>query len=431
MTLTEVKELLGLAAPLGTIAGAVVGIFKYFSYRSRKDRLDAVGTRFAAVVDGLGSKDEVKRRAAAIMLRRFFDPDSEFGVDGTPYRTEAINVIAAVLREERSGSFQKLLADGLAYAQDLRGADLQKTNLQNAYLVTSISLGDYENDQAEGPRPEVRPAPLRLKRADFFRADLSGASLKGAQAQEAVFYQARLARTVFRDADLRGANFMEADLQGARFTGANLEGANFSGANLHGAAFAKATGIPPEVAEGLDQHGVWSGGALVSKQGRLRVFLSRPAQMREQGIGLLEQVRLQVGRLGPIEFVELPRTDYPTFGALTEVGKLVNTCHGMVVLGLGELQIADATWRLGTPDERRVKDAQWPSPWSQIEAGMAIGLGLPVLLVAPPALDTGIFAPDADGHRIYRVAGVDDLTSGPPAQRLKDWYAAVADQARA
>lgn len=419
MSPAEIKEVLALATPLAGLVGAVLGVVKYFNYRSHKDRMEAVGARFTAVVDSLGSKDEVKRRAAAITLRRFFDPASEFGVAGTPYANEAVNVIAAVLREERTSNFQKLLADGLGYARDLRRADLQKTNLQNAFLGTrKVADGDG-----------VKEVRLLLDNADFFRADLSDASLKGAHAREAVFYQARLARTVFRGAFLERANFNDADLQEARFDGADLRDASFAGANLRKARFAGAVNVPPAVAACLNDQGVWDGPAGGDRP--LRVFLSRPAQMREAGVALLEQLRLQLKKLGPVELVELPRSQYPRFGALAEVRKLVSGCHGIVVLGLGELEIADATWRAGTPDERRLQWARWPSPWAQIEGGMGVALGLPVLLVAAPSLDTGIFAPDLDGHRLHRVGGVGEMASPEAARTLRDWYAAVADQAGA
>jgi uncharacterized protein YjbI with pentapeptide repeats len=67
-----------------------------------------------------------------------------------------------------------------------------------------------------------------LSYADFYRADLSGASLKGAVCRATVFYQSRLNGTVLRGADLRGANFFEADLHGALFDDAVLGEANFS-----------------------------------------------------------------------------------------------------------------------------------------------------------------------------------------------------------
>lgn len=62
-----------LTATAGLVA-AVLGIVKYFNYRTKRDRIAAVGTAFEAVVEALASDDAVKRMAAAIRLRRFFDP---------------------------------------------------------------------------------------------------------------------------------------------------------------------------------------------------------------------------------------------------------------------------------------------------------------------------------------------------------------------
>src|SRR5262245_4946215 len=167
--------------PILTAVASLLGIvFGFLKYLSRRDKQIAVQQTFRTVVESLSSKVEGQRLGGAILLRRFFDPASELGVDGgTPYAKEAVNVIAALLRETETGNFQKLLADGLLYAPSLEEVDLQKTNLQNAYL----------GQKGEHPAPN-------LGRADFFRADLSAASLKGAKAVKAVFYQARLHNTI-------------------------------------------------------------------------------------------------------------------------------------------------------------------------------------------------------------------------------------------
>ena len=164
------------------------------------------------VVASLASTNEVERLAGAILLRKFFDPTSEVSTKGTPYATDAVTVIAAILRGQPTGHFQKLLADGLAFAPSLEGADLQRTNLQNAYL------------SLHGERQ------LNLRGADFFRADLAGASLKGANASGAYFFQARMTDAVLKKADLTDADFREADLFGAIFDDATLTGAKFDGA---------------------------------------------------------------------------------------------------------------------------------------------------------------------------------------------------------
>ena len=212
-------------ALLGGLATALLGILKYFNYRSRRDRMALVGQSFSATVDALASKDEVKQLAAAILLRRFFDRHTEQGTAGAPYQQEAIRVIAALLRACEPGEFQKILADGLASAPDLLGADLQQCNLTNAYL------GDR------------RGRRVNLSDADLYQADLTRASLRQATARKTVFKGAVLTKTVFEDAVLTDADFRDAKLEGARFAGATIGGARFAGASH----------IPPAVAKLLDE----------------------------------------------------------------------------------------------------------------------------------------------------------------------------------
>jgi uncharacterized protein YjbI with pentapeptide repeats len=200
----------------------VVGLLKYFDFRSRRDRASAAVQAFLSTVDALASEDNARRLAGAIMLRRFFDRSTEQGEKEAPYAKEAQGVMAALLRDIETGTLQKLLADGLSYSPSLRQADLQGCNLQNAYL---------------GERPDRRPD---LSEADLFEADLSGASLANAKACKAVFFRATMRGTVLRKADLREANFSQADLRDARFDGADLAGAVFDGAK----------NLPPDI-EGL------------------------------------------------------------------------------------------------------------------------------------------------------------------------------------
>jgi uncharacterized protein YjbI with pentapeptide repeats len=243
LSATSAADLQGWVAVIGGLAAAGLGILKYFDFRTRRARAAEAGQAFVTTVDALGSADEPKRLAGAILLRRFFDRSTEQGGKDAPYADEAVGVIAALLRGTETGTLQKMLADGLAYAPSLLHADLQRCNLQNAYL---------------GKRPDRCPD---LSHADFFEADLMGASLKDAVAREAVFFRATMRETVLRGADLRGANFREADLRDARFDNAKLEGADFTGAQLgnarfagaalSGAIFADARDVPSDLFDGL------------------------------------------------------------------------------------------------------------------------------------------------------------------------------------
>jgi uncharacterized protein YjbI with pentapeptide repeats len=238
-------------ALIGGLFTALLGILKYFNYRSRRDRIATVGQSFSSTVEGLSSESAARQLAAAILLRRFFDASTEQGAAGIPYGREAIAVIAALLRSTPSSELQKLLADGLGYASTLHKADLQGCNLSNAYLgqreqvsrtiasrlgsrLTSLRTRHDSRPDDGGASlggEERFEAPVDLTHADMFEADLTGASLRGALAQRAVFYRARLRNTVLEEAHLEGADFRQTDLEGTRFAGAWLGGAKFEGAH--------------------------------------------------------------------------------------------------------------------------------------------------------------------------------------------------------
>jgi hypothetical protein len=109
-------------------------VLKYFSYRTRRDRISLVGQAFNATVKGLSSDAEAKKLAAAILLRRFFEKETEQGAAGTPYEREAVAVM--LLAAGRCGQWRP--ADGAnsppstpgpAVPIDLTLADLSDADL--------------------------------------------------------------------------------------------------------------------------------------------------------------------------------------------------------------------------------------------------------------------------------------------------------------
>ena len=201
-------------AVAGALAAAILGIFKYFNYRSKRDRLAEVGASFALTVEALASDNETSRMAGAVLLRRFFDRHTEQGARGRPYVKEAIEVMAGMLREEQPQRIQKVLADGLRYAGELQQADLQSCDLRNAYI---------------GKKAGDRSA-VDLSRADLYGAKCERASFKAVIARGTVFMEADLQKAVFSGADCRNADFRWAKLNGAKFDGAQIGGAKFEGA---------------------------------------------------------------------------------------------------------------------------------------------------------------------------------------------------------
>jgi hypothetical protein len=481
----------GLVTALTTTAGllaAVLGIIKYFSYRTKRDRIAAVGTAFEAVVEALASADDVKRMAAAIRLRRFFDPRGELATGGLwprlrqlrageghragqatnqdatagttedmprhrdrlwkltrdelPYAADALNVIVAILREQPPGNFQKLLADALTKAPKelLAGADIQKANLQNAWLGqidlpeadfyrADLSDASFKEATAQGVKfYEARLARTRfvgakLQKGNFFGADLPRAEFTDAELTGAKFEQARATRALFRGAQLKGAIFTDADVREADFSGADLAGATFTGARLAKARFGNAQHVPDPILRKLGDDGVYPDDASGARKPR-QVFLSQPAVLTVEQQILVDRIAHLVEQ-GEVDVVRLRRQEYPASGSLGELRRLMSGCSGLVIVGVRQLTVADGTLRPGTPEEAQVRNVTLPTPWSQIEAGMAFALELPVLVVDDHLWNAGVFGvrDESSGFALVDLAesSMEELDN-----RVREWLRALS-----
>jgi hypothetical protein len=434
-----------LTAMAGLIA-ALVGVLNYFDYRTRKARIAAVGTAFEAVVEALASADDVRRMAAAIRLRRFFDPSAELATGGVamwlrrllrgsrgrdplpeeqptaadrsltrdelPYAADAVGVIVAILRTVPPGDFQKLLADALTHAPKalLMGADLQRANLQNAWLgevdlpaadfyradLSNASFKDACVERAqfyESRLARTRFTRTRAAGANFFGADLTRAELTDAKLQEASFVEAIARHASFRGARLEKAVFTGADVRGADFGRADLTGADFGGARLEGAVFTDAANVPESVDRRLGDDCVAIAGD-EAVEVRRRVFLSQPAVLTPEQQALADRVS-HVIETGGAEVVRLRRQDYPASGSCAEIRRLMGRCNAAAIIGVPQLAVAVGTFRPGTSEEAEVRDMVFATPWNHIEAGMAIAMDLPILVVRNVG-DAGIFQLGAD-----------------------------------
>ena len=55
------------------------------------------------------------------------------------------------------------------------------------------------------------------------------------------------------------------------------------------------------------------------------------------------------------------------------------------------MKIEDGIALPGTPKESRITDKWLNTPWNEVEVGMALMRGLPILLVKDEGIDSGIF----------------------------------------
>ncbi|WP_288238236.1 pentapeptide repeat-containing protein [uncultured Alistipes sp.] len=340
------------------VAGIVIAL-KFFDIQSKSSRRRMLKEEFDAAIRQLSSESDTSRLAAAILIRRFFTAEKGF------YRNEAIYVLSSLLRVVPTGIFQKTLADGLAYGHDLAKADLQKTNLQDAYI---------------GFKEQIT---TDMREADLFKADLSNALIERIDGRKAVFYQSNLQHASIKYSDLSEANFAMADLNHIVLRDVKLENACFSGC----------MNLPQQIAGHLDAEGRYTLSEPVSVNaaaGKHRIFFSMPGKLRIEESLMIRSFRDYLQQEGyDAHFYE--RGEYRKFGQLGNIRTLIQQCDGMIVFGLKQLHIEKATFRPATDECETWNDRWLPTPWNEIEIGMGLMAGMPILLIQDEEIDFGIF----------------------------------------
>lgn len=102
----------------------------------------------------------------------------------------------------------------------------------------------------------------------------------------------------------------------------------------------------------------------------------------------------------------------------------MRAAHGVVVLGFRQLYVSRGTWRLGAEFETNMAGT-WSSPWLQIETGLAVAEGLPLLIVPESGVSEGVFAPETWTNALFgtSMATPDDGVVDSWARSVKGRFA--------
>lgn len=379
------------------IAGVAV-VLRFFDIQSKSSRRRILKEEFDAAIRQLSSESETNRLAAAILIRRFFT--AERGC----YRNETIYVLSSLLRVVPTGVFQKTLADGLAYGHDLSKADLQKTNLQDAYI---------------GSKEQVT---TDMRETDLFQADLSNALIERIDGRKAVFYQSNLQHARIKYSDLSEANFSMADLNHIGLREVKLGNACFAGC----------TNLPREIARHLDAEGRYTRPEPVTVHaaaGKHRIFFSMPGKLRIEDSLMIRSVRDHLQQEG-YEVCFYERGEYRMFGQLGNIRTLVQQCDGMIVFGLKQLHIEKATFRPATDECETWSDRWLPTPWNEIETGMGLMAGMPILLIQDAEIDFGVFDSHISETSLHVIhADSADFKKFPEHREFISWKSRIGNPA--
>lgn len=386
-----IQDVLSIIATLGAVVAIAYGGAKYIHeliQRKTKEKEEYLSS-FNTIVSRLTSSNKTTQLSAAILLRRYLNETKGFA----SLKTETINVISSLARVLPTGILQKTLVDGLASVKDLSNCDLQKTNLQDAYLG-------------------AKDGKILMNQADLFLADLSYALIQNIIGHGIVFYRSVLLGTQIKDCDFTNANFAGADLTGVSFKNVILQNANFSGA----------FNIPEGIKEYLVDDIYMDSAPVVAKHfstGKT-IFFSMPGKV-EKGRELITNEYKRILETKGYGVVYYNRDVYPSYGQFNRVREAINRSAGMIAFGLKQINVHSATYRPDTDECAEWRDVWLSTPWSDIEVGMGLMKGLPILLVTDPEIMTGVFDKDLTECYVANISSDYDIKKIEQNQQFDEW----------
>ena len=83
-----------------------------------------------------------------------------------------------------------------------------------------------------------------------------------------------------------------------------------------------------------------------------------------------------------------------------------------------------------TLPRKNISNLSFPTPWAQMEAGMAIMSGIPLLIVHQTGVEGGVFGLGENENTVHRICMDEDFDSLKSANAFSNWSADVREQNR-
>lgn len=255
-----------------------------------------------------------------------------------------------------------------------------------------------------------------MNQTDLYLADLSYANMEGVTGQGIILYHAILFCTRFKECDFTKGNFRNADLTGVSFKNCILKDADFT----------DAINIPPAIKEKLED-GIFPVDGKISAKHESKeksIFFSMPGVMSKEDELMTKDFRDYLEKRG-FDVIFYKRDDYPQFGQFNKVRHDIMRSCGMVAFGLKQLDIHEASYRPGTQEEEDWKEKWLSTPWSEIEVGMGLMKGMPILLVCDPNINSGVFDKGLSECFVATISTTDDCRKLDQNKNFYEWLSRI------
>lgn len=260
-----------------------------------------------------------------------------------------------------------------------------------------------------------------MKHTDLWLADLSYANLNKITAHNIVLYEAILCHASIKDCDFTGANFK----------GANLTGTTFQKCFFKGANFTNAINVPPDIAKHLKDWIFQDDTAIdaMPETNGYKIFFSMPGLMSKEEELMTKDFQRMLEEKLHYKVIYYTKDEYPRFGQYGKVRHDIMESCAMVAFGLKQLDIHKASYRPGTEAEETWEERWLSTPWNEIEVGMGLMRGIPILLVSDPSINNGIFDKELSECFVVNISTTEDCRKLlPENEHFHDWLSMLPDR---
>lgn len=158
------------------------------------------------------------------------------------------------------------------------------------------------------------------------------------------------------------------------------------------------------------------------------LFVSKPSALNpiQEGIWIkLQEILVKNGI--PTRFIE--PNQYPESEPVYKVKRVVSDCDGAIVLGFKQIFIKEGVSKRGTSFESSLREYSLPTPWNNLEAGMAVMMGIPIFTISEEGVTGGIFGTANAELKIHEfvIQSEDWWKSDTFTQKLNEWFRDVLE----
>jgi len=168
--------------------------------------------------------------------------------------------------------------------------------------------------------------------------------------------------------------------------------------------------------------------SIETKEKEILLFVSKPSALNSVQEGIWKRLQEILVKNGiPTRFIEPDQ--YPESEPVYKVKRVVSDCDGVIVLGLKQIYIKDGVSKRGTSLESPLREYSLPTPWNNLEAGMALMMDIPIFTISEDGITGGIFGTANVELKIHEftIRSDDWWKSDIFTQKLNEWFRDVLE----